>query len=78
MANSDSWATIHTERQALADDLHALPDGKWSTASLCDGWSVRDVLGHMTATAELTPRKFFSGLIGSGFRFGTMQADAVA
>ena len=27
---------------------------QWATASLCAGWSVRDVFGHITATAKQT------------------------
>lgn len=78
MAKPDLWPTIHAERKALAADLEGLTEAQWSTASLCGTWSVRDVLGHMTATAELTPPAFFAGLIGSGFRFQSMQAKAIA
>ena len=78
MASSDVWSTIAAERRALASDLGSLPDAKWQTASLCDGWTVQDVLGHMTATAGLTPARFFAGLIGSGFSFEKLQAKSVA
>jgi uncharacterized protein (TIGR03083 family) len=78
MAKTDLWPTIHAERNALAADLESLTDAQWTTSSLCGGWSVREVLGHMTATAAMTPPSFFSNLIGSGFRFGAMQAKAVA
>jgi uncharacterized protein (TIGR03083 family) len=78
MANADVWATIHAERHALADDLKPLTDDQWKTSSLCAGWSVREVLGHMTATSELTAPKFFAGLIGSGFRFSALQNAAIA
>jgi uncharacterized Actinobacterial protein TIGR03083 len=72
MPASSPWPTIHAERTALADDLVSLTDAQWTTASLCPGWSVHDVLGHMTATAKMTPPRFFLGLAGSGFRFNTM------
>jgi uncharacterized protein (TIGR03083 family) len=78
MAKPDLWPVIHTERKALAADLQGLTEAQWSTPSLCGEWTVREVLGHMTATAELTPGSFFAGLIGSGFRFNSMQAKAVA
>ena len=78
MAKPDLWPTIHAERNALAADLESLTDAQWATSSLCGEWSVREVLGHMTATAAMTPPSFFSNLIGSGFRFGAMQAKAVA
>jgi uncharacterized protein (TIGR03083 family) len=72
MASSELWSTIHRERAALAQDLGSLTDAQWDTPSLCEGWSVRDVLGHMTATAKQTVPKFFGGLVGSGFRFEAM------
>jgi len=78
MPKSSPWPVIHAERAALADDLAELKDAQWSTPSLCPGWSVREVLGHMTATAKLTPGKFFAGLAGVGFRFNAMTARDVA
>jgi uncharacterized protein (TIGR03083 family) len=72
------WSTIHGERRALAVDVDGLTEEQWSTPSMCDGWSVRDVLGHMTATAQMTPLKFFSELLASGFRFNDFTAKNVA
>jgi uncharacterized protein (TIGR03083 family) len=71
------WPMIHAEREALAEDLAGLDDDKWQTPSLCSGWSVRDVLGHMTATARMTPPKFFLGFARSGFNFNAMTAKDV-
>jgi len=71
MADSP-WPTIHAERRALADDLASLSDAQWSTPSQCAGWSVHDVLGHMVATAKMTPPKFFGHLASSGFSFTKM------
>ena len=78
MASTDPWTTIHEERRALLKDLESLPDERWSTPSLCEGWTVQDVLGHMVAAAKKSPPKFFAGMIGSGFRFNAMAAKDVA
>lgn len=78
MATQDPWAIIHQERRALAADLEKLSDAEWARPSLCDGWSVRDVLGHMVATAKMTPPKFLVAMIGSGFRFNVLTARGVA
>lgn len=72
MADASPWPLIHAEREALAADLASLDDAGWATRSLCGEWSVREVLGHMTATAKMTPPKFFAKLAGSGFRFSAM------
>jgi uncharacterized protein (TIGR03083 family) len=78
MATSSPWPLIHAEREALAADLGSLTDEQWATQSLCTGWTVRDVLGHMTATAKMTPPKFFAGLAGAGFRFHAMTEKDIA
>lgn len=52
METADIWSTIHTERQALADDLGNVSDAQWQTPSLCSRWSVREVLAHMTGTRK--------------------------
>jgi uncharacterized protein (TIGR03083 family) len=78
MMPANRWPVIHAERQALVGDVEPLSDQQWSTQSLCADWTVRDVLAHMTATAKMTPPKFFGKFIGSGFRFNDLQAKDVA
>src|SRR4249920_1896678 len=78
MAASSPWPLIHGEREALAADLATLTDEQWATASLCPGWSVRDVLGHMIATAKMTQGAFFAHLARAGFRFHDMSANLIA
>ena len=78
MALSSPWPFIHAEREALADDLQSLDEAGWSTQSLCAEWSVRDVFAHMTATAKMTPPKFFTSMAAAGFRFNNMNAKGVA
>lgn len=74
---SDLWPMIHTEREACAELFATLTPEQWITPSLCAGWSVRDVAGHMIATAEMTPPKFFLGLAKAGFKFNAMaERDA--
>jgi uncharacterized protein (TIGR03083 family) len=78
MAESNPWPTIHAERTALAADLEPLSDEQWNAPSWCAGWSVRQVLGHMTATAEMTPWNFVTGWAGTGFRFNVMNERGVS
>jgi uncharacterized protein (TIGR03083 family) len=72
MPTTTPWPAIHAERAALADDLATLTDAQWASPSLCPGWTVLDVLGHMTSTAKLTPVQFLTRMVASGFRFGVM------
>jgi uncharacterized protein (TIGR03083 family) len=74
----DIWPVVHAERKSLAGDLRPLADEQWATMSLCQGWTVRDVLAHMTSAANLTPPLFFATLAGSGFSFEKLQAKGIA
>jgi uncharacterized protein (TIGR03083 family) len=78
VATESPWPTINAERAALVADLQALSDEQWLTPSLCPGWSVRQVLGHLTATATMTPPKFFAKFAAAGFRFHDMSDRDVA
>jgi uncharacterized protein (TIGR03083 family) len=68
---SDMWSTVAAERGALAADLADLSDQQWKTPSLCDGWTVREVLAHQTGTASMSTPKFLTRLAAAGFRFPT-------
>jgi len=74
----DLWATVRSEREALAGDLGTLDAGQWSTPSLCAGWTVRDVVAHMVGTAKISPATFFPKLIGAGMRLSSLQAKDIA
>jgi uncharacterized protein (TIGR03083 family) len=78
VGNMEIWPAIHAERKALADDLGVLREDQWSVRSLCEAWTVRDVLAHMTATAKITPPGFFGKMIASGFSFTRLQAKDIA
>jgi len=68
-----TWDMIRSERASLVDALAGLPATAWGTPSLVAGWTVRDVVAHMIATAQMTPPKFFGGLISTGFRFNALS-----
>jgi uncharacterized protein (TIGR03083 family) len=68
----DTWEQIAAERATLARALGILPESAWDRPSLCEGWTIRQVVGHLIATAAMTPPRFFVKLIGSGFNFGKL------
>lgn len=43
----------YEERSDLAAYLRTLSDDDWHTPSLCDGWSVKDVVAHVVSYEEL-------------------------
>ena len=69
----NQWPLIRAERLALIADMEGVSDAAWSTPSLCAGWTVRDVLAHMTSTAGMTPGAFIGGFVGTGFRFNALN-----
>jgi uncharacterized protein (TIGR03083 family) len=73
----DTWNAIRSERAALAEALAALPDDAWDRPSLCRGWSVREVVAHLIATAEMNPPAFFGRFAASGFRFPVMTETSI-
>jgi len=74
----DIWPVVHAERRALAGDLAALTPEQWRTPSLCAGRTVEQTLAHMTATAKMTPPRFFLKMASAGFRFDRMADAEVA
>ena len=78
MDKSDVWPRIHAERAALAADLGPLAASDWDTPSLCEGWTVHDVVAHMTGTAKISAGSFFPKLIASGFSLTKLQKKDIA
>ena len=60
---------VQAERAALAPFLDSLTPEQWSAPTWCDKWSVRDVVGHLIAAANITAPHFFKGFVTSGFNF---------
>jgi uncharacterized protein (TIGR03083 family) len=77
-AVSDLWATISAERGALASDLADLTPAQWDTPSLCAGWTVRDIVAHLSATASLNPATFLLAMTKAGFNFNRFANDQIA
>jgi uncharacterized protein (TIGR03083 family) len=48
VAQDELRAAIAEERIALADDLATLTGDEWATPSLCAGWSVHEVVAHVS------------------------------
>jgi uncharacterized protein (TIGR03083 family) len=73
-----TWSLIHAERAALAADLAELTGQQWATRSLCDRFTVREVLAHLTAGASLNPVRWLAGVIRCRFDFDQQVAMRLA
>jgi len=74
---TDVWSMVHAERAALIDDLKDVDDARWEAQSLCDLWTVHDVVAHLVDTARTTRVRFVVGLARAGFDFHRQNARGV-
>jgi len=48
------WSAVRSVRLGVADLLESLPGADWDAPSLCRGWRVRDVAGHLALVPMLS------------------------
>ena len=68
MDSDTIWRHIDDQRAALADMFDNIETDRWSTPSLCEGWTVRDVAAHLTHS-QLSKTTMLVEAVRSGFRF---------
>ncbi|WP_242907643.1 maleylpyruvate isomerase family mycothiol-dependent enzyme [Actinomadura terrae] len=73
----DVWPIVHAERAALIDDLAGLTDEQWQKPSLCEGWTVHEVVAHLVDTALTTRLGFVAALVRARFDFDRQNARGV-
>jgi uncharacterized protein (TIGR03083 family) len=54
MREDEYWSAVRTMRLRLADLLDTLSPADWDAPSLCAGWRVRDVAGHLSLVPTIT------------------------
>lgn len=64
MTRSEVWAAIDEHRTRFVAMLGELGEPEWATPSLCPGWTVRDVAGHLTVQGGVSARQA-GALVGS-------------
>lgn len=72
------WPVVHAEREAMIDFLASLDPLQWDEPSLCEGWTVHDVVAHLVATARTTRIGFVVGLARARFDFDRENARGLA
>ena len=76
MDKDASWRTIDQHRVVVADLLAGLPDEAWTTRSLCEGWSVRDVGAHLSMAATSSIGEVWPWVVRSRGNFDRMIRDS--
>jgi uncharacterized protein (TIGR03083 family) len=59
----DLFARTAANRRLAADLFASLTDEQWATPSLCAGWTVRDVAGHLLMPLEMSFGAFLLRLV---------------
>lgn len=62
---------IHLERRRLLDLLETLDDDAWQATSLCDAWTARHVVAHLTAGAKTGTASWIRSMLFAGFNPAT-------
>jgi len=75
MTDLQSW--VAPTYRGLADLLADAPAAIWDAPSLCEKWSVRHVVAHVTMPARFTPEQYGAEMAAAGGDFATL-ADTVA
>ncbi len=60
-------AAIRAERAALARDLAGLTAEQWAHPSLCDRWTVEEVVAHLTAGARVGRWRWLASMLAARF-----------
>jgi uncharacterized protein (TIGR03083 family) len=66
MTKDEMLQAIVTQRHQLLNRLNGLSAAQWETPSLCAGWKVRDVVGHLVSILEVPMPKFVGKAILAG------------
>ena len=54
MDHENYWAAVSAMRTSIADMLDTLGPDEWDVESVCPGWRVRDVAGHLSLVPIIT------------------------
>lgn len=74
---NDVWPIVHAERVSLIGDLAGLDARHWGQQSLCERWSVHDVLAHLVDSARTTRLGFLAGFATARFDFDRQNERGV-
>jgi uncharacterized protein (TIGR03083 family) len=66
---------LTTERLALCTRLDELDDASWSVPTPCSGWTVKDVVAHLTLSTRQTAIDFVRGMVRHRGNFDRMNAE---
>ena len=76
MDKESGWRVVDEHRVVIADILEGLAPEQWSTPSLCDDWTVRDVGAHLTIAATSSVSEVLPWVLKARGSFDRMVRDS--
>ncbi len=67
MVDEEFWSAVRAIRLGIADLMESLTHAEWDAPSLCRGWRVRDVAGHVAVVPTITTRRLVAAAPRAGF-----------
>jgi uncharacterized protein (TIGR03083 family) len=67
MRDEEYWSAVLQLRLRIADLLETLTAAQWNAPSLCRGWMVRDVAGHLALVPTITTWQMIAVAPQAGF-----------
>ena len=68
----DLYPLVVDTRSAFADVLDGLDAPQWDEPTLADGWTVREMVAHMTMPLRFSPGRYIVELLRAGGSFDRM------
>ena len=65
--DEEYWSAVRAVRLRVADMLETLSPAEWEAPSLCEGWRVRDVAGHLAMVPTVTTWQMIAATPRAGF-----------
>ncbi len=65
---------IQAQRQMLLEDLKTFSEEDWSAPTVCDPWTPRQLVAHLTSLNQQTRWNFIKGLVTNRFDFDAFLA----
>ena len=74
------FALAAADRRRAADMFAGLTDEQWATPSLCAGWTVRDIAGHLVGALDISMPRFLAGSLirGGMHRYNARRSRQIA
>jgi len=66
---ADVQTMTKLEGEALLEYLRAIPEASWDAQTVCDPWTVRHLVAHLTALGNQTLPNFAKRMAMTGFNF---------